>query len=601
MTRFYRFLPFLIAVFAFNSWASLVITEIHYNPLKDEVSDVSVDGEMFEFIEIKNIGSEDMDVSGYSFTNGITYTFPAGTVIKSGEFLVLASDKTWFESRYGFEPDGQYTGNLKNSGEKVELCDASGDLMDEIDYKDSSPWPIEADGVGKSLVPVKTDRSGDPDLATTWRASTNLNGSPGEDDPQASGPVVLVNEIMAKTDMETSDYIELYNPGSEQIDIGGWYLTDDSDEPKKFKIPENTVISANSFLLFTSADFDADDNPDGFGLNAHGEEVFVFAADQSGKLTGYSHGFKFGESENNVSFGRFVNSVGETHFVAQMNPTPNEKNSKPLVGDVVITEIMYNGTDGVEYIELKNRSNKTVLLYDSENSSDSWKIGGTGFNFPPLSSIAPNEIVLVIDDTISVDEFRSRFEISDDIQIFTYTGNLQGDGESVRIEKVKPSYTDDDSLIIPYFTVDWVVYGTANTWPEEADGGGKSLHRKSLNEYGNDPQNWKAASPSPGLHTTSVIPFKRHNNNRISRNVKIEKSDNTYSIKLNLGKTEKVTVDLFDCSGKLYAKLIDKQFGSGTHTHKFSANNFNVNKLLLLRVNISGKTLFTEKIMIKKL
>jgi hypothetical protein len=39
--------------------------------------------------------------------------------------------------------------------------------------------------------------------------------------------------------------------------------------------------------------------------------------------------------------------------------------------------------------------------------------------------------------------------------------------------------------------------GGVDLWPVEADGWGWSLSRKTAAAYGNDPNNWTAATPSP--------------------------------------------------------------------------------------------------------
>ncbi|RQW04747.1 hypothetical protein EH222_10710, partial [candidate division KSB1 bacterium] len=85
---------------------NLRISEIHYHPLDEgEVDDN--DGE-FEFIELKNIGEEILDLSGFNFSRGITYAFPNDALLAPDEFLVLASDKSAFSTRYGFQAFGEY-------------------------------------------------------------------------------------------------------------------------------------------------------------------------------------------------------------------------------------------------------------------------------------------------------------------------------------------------------------------------------------------------------------------------------------------------------------------------------------------------------------
>ena len=65
-----------------------------------------------------------------------------------------------------------------------------------------------------------------------------------------------------------------------------------------------------------------------------------------------------------VTFGVHARSDGETDFTAQRIQTEGAENAYPLVGPVVMTEVMYHPTNGVEYVELLNASDQTVDLTD---------------------------------------------------------------------------------------------------------------------------------------------------------------------------------------------------------------------------------------------
>ena len=46
------------------------------------------------------------------------------------------------------------------------------------------------------------------------------------------------------------DWIELYNTSDQGIDLGGYHLSDESDEPMKWMIPSGTIIPANGYKTF---------------------------------------------------------------------------------------------------------------------------------------------------------------------------------------------------------------------------------------------------------------------------------------------------------------------------------------------------------------
>jgi hypothetical protein len=168
------------------------ITEINYNP----VGEGTVDGDEYEFIEIKNTGDKAIDLTSVAFTDGIEYAFDAGTMLEPGKFLVLASSATHFAARYGFTPAGVYTGKLNNAGEKIALRDLKTDTVFlAVEYSDQSPWPTAADGGGCSLVLVTNENPDDFANAAHWRASSQLNGSPGTDDPA----VAFINAALTCT------------------------------------------------------------------------------------------------------------------------------------------------------------------------------------------------------------------------------------------------------------------------------------------------------------------------------------------------------------------------------------------------------------------
>src|SRR5262249_29770408 len=137
------------------------------------------------------------------------------------------------------------------------------------------------------------------------------------------------------------DAVELYNPGASSADIGGWFLTDDFNSPKKYRFPAGTSIPAGGFLTVSGTNFN-NGSPTSFSLSSLGDEVWLFSGDTASNLTGYFHGFSFGAAQNPVSFGRYVTSIGEEHFVAQIANTLGTNNAGPRVGPIVINEIMFD-------------------------------------------------------------------------------------------------------------------------------------------------------------------------------------------------------------------------------------------------------------------
>ena len=171
----------------------LRLSELMYNPAEDATG--IYDNDEFEFIELKNIStSVTIDLSEVSITNGVEFTFADSNVVtlEPGEFVLVVRNRQAFESRYGTgfsdRIAGTYSGRFDNGGESIEIFDAWNGPVISFTYSDDDGWPQAADGQGYSLVPktwgtVENLQAGILDDSDSWRASSNINGSPGSEDP----------------------------------------------------------------------------------------------------------------------------------------------------------------------------------------------------------------------------------------------------------------------------------------------------------------------------------------------------------------------------------------------------------------------------------
>jgi hypothetical protein len=170
------------------SAATLAITELNYNPhdANPGLGELNVDAQEFEFVELRNIGNETIDLTGVAFSEvavngeqqGIQFTFGART-LAPGEHVLVVENLAAFQSRYGtgLSVAGEYSGKLANGGETVTLKAASGAVIASFAFDDGNGWPTAADGNGKSLEVISV--AGDYNSASNWRASNAMGGSPG--------------------------------------------------------------------------------------------------------------------------------------------------------------------------------------------------------------------------------------------------------------------------------------------------------------------------------------------------------------------------------------------------------------------------------------
>ena len=157
-----------------QNFAALAVTEICYDP----PGAGAVSGDEFEFLELQNTGATPLDLSACAFTAGIGFTFPNGTTLAPGAFVVIARNPAQFATRYpGITALGPYTGKLDNSGETLTLTSALGTTIFSFAYDTAAPWPATTDGSLHYL-------SGAPGSASSWFA---FRATPGAHVADADG------------------------------------------------------------------------------------------------------------------------------------------------------------------------------------------------------------------------------------------------------------------------------------------------------------------------------------------------------------------------------------------------------------------------------
>ena len=225
------------------SFSQVVINEIHFNPASSQGSDND-----YEFLELYNPGATDIDMSGYSFTEGINHVFADGTTLAAGTYFVLAKNA---ESYTGSTEWG--SGSLGNSTEDIEIiandgvdgnadgdfddlgvdnngdgdfddpgvdANSDGDYDDEGDTQpdvapvDTAPTVVDyvdyefgdygavhggADGGGGSLELL--DAASDNSLAASWQVSWVVGGTPGAaNSTEPDFTVMTIYNIQQTTD-----------------------------------------------------------------------------------------------------------------------------------------------------------------------------------------------------------------------------------------------------------------------------------------------------------------------------------------------------------------------------------------------------------------
>jgi hypothetical protein len=426
----------------------IVFSEIMWKPAPRS------DGKNLEFLEIYNSNPWFQDIGSYQITCAdMNYTFPAGTTIPGGGYLVMAATPADIESVYGItNVMGPYNGSLKHS-ETLEMLDEQSNVLLTVPYTDVYPWPVAASGTGHSIVLANpTYGEGDP---RAWDISDQVGGSPGQMDSFTPSPLrsVFINEILPHSENPAvPQFIELYNHSTASVDLSGCILTDDP-ATNKFVIPTGTQITPAGFVSFPQSQF-------GFSLNGEGETLYFIQPDGSRVLDAV----QFGAQADGVSYGRWPDGANDFYALAANSPGTN--NSAIVIGDIVINELMYDpisGNDDDQYIELYNKGTNTIDLAG-------WQFtAGVSFTFPTNAIISPNGYVVVGKNTARLFAHYTNLDAGNTYG--NYSGKLSHNGELVVLSQPE-SYFGTNTI---YVEEDEVSYGTGGRWGQWSAGGGGSL------------------------------------------------------------------------------------------------------------------------------
>lgn len=610
MIRYAAYWLFILGVIGgLPVFGDVVINEIMY---RSQTNDLDL-----EYVELYNTLDQPVDLSGWRFKDGIDFTFPEGTAIDGNGYLLVCRNEVFLRTFYNLSASIHSVGNfspskLSNAGEEIGLYDQDENRVDRVEYSDSDPWPVQADGKGSSLELVFP--TVDNNNVVYWKASVRptpglpnstlvqavpprlqqiqrlpqsptpanavrivavfasgdqlksvslnywVNGGAAKtvamtaqngayvaeipeqakgsaveytvaainqdgfqltaptsqalsrylyvvtDNPPAVGSIII-NEIMynnPSTDGEDHEWIELYNPSSQSIDLSWWGVRDSNDQ-HIFRIPKGTSIAANGFLLIAKekdAGWQAPTLSDfPYSLNDKGDAVRLY--DPNDQLIASVEFNDKGEwpkgadgDGGSLELLQTSRSNGEANnwAVSAFGGTPGKANARAISDptycdyEIIINELFYHPEDegldsnlDKEYIELFNRSDKTVDL------SGWYFSNGIEFSFPQGTSIPAGGYLLVCRN---VDQYPN---VSN--KVGNYILQLNNAGETLAL-------TSDLGVV-----VDCVRYNDKYPWPARPDGDGNSLELIVPSGDNTLHYNWRSGQPnSPGLPNSVILP-----------------------------------------------------------------------------------------------
>jgi hypothetical protein len=155
--------------------------------------------------------------------------------------------------------------------------------------------------------------------------------------PSNGTGLLLINEIMADNDSafqdpdepgSYEDWFEVYNPGDAPVDMSGMYITDNLNNPTKWKVPDGVTIPARGYLVFM-----ADSEPaqgslhTSWSLSADGEALGIFQTDGKTLIDSVT----FPAQTTDVSYGRTTDGAATWSLFPR--GTPGSANAGAVSGN----------------------------------------------------------------------------------------------------------------------------------------------------------------------------------------------------------------------------------------------------------------------------
>ncbi|MBN2505696.1 MAG: lamin tail domain-containing protein [Verrucomicrobia bacterium] len=389
---------------ASRTWSvSATASGLWINELLARNETIAIQGEHPDLVELVNRGSQPVDLKDFSLTDDLQdprqFTFPPGTVLGPGKYLVLYADNE-------NTPPGLHLGfGLAQDGDALHLFSPQGQRLDFVVF-----------GLQVADLSVGRRENGE------WGLTRPTFGEANVAVPVGAADVLRINEwLAAGPSAGTPDFIELYNPNTAPAALGGLYLTDAPETCQNLHaIAPLSYINAGGYALFL-----ADNNPDagpshlGFALAAEHGLIGLLAPDLAAIDV-----IAYGPQTNSIAMGRSPNGTTNVTFFA--TATPGSPNPAPSAGTgqhIVINEVLAKNIDidlthifgptlldpTPEWIELYNPTPDDVELEEyslSDDASQPAKYALRGITIP-----SQGHIVLMANGNAPASDFNTGFGI----------------------------------------------------------------------------------------------------------------------------------------------------------------------------------------------
>jgi len=356
-----------------------------------------------QWMELFNPGTNNVPLDGLylatSYTNLMEWQFPSGEVVKPGEFKVVMADGLIDQVTDGDQLHAALTLEPETGAIALSQLDASGNplVLDYVNYTnvmENSSYGSIPDGQSFVRYGMYHATPG----ASNDNSGTDITISINE--WMAANTSTLTNPITGKYD----DWFELYNFGTNTVDLAGCYLANDVTNSTQFKIPTGYSIAPKGFLLVWADKKSVTGTAElhaNFKLNKAGSSIALFSP-----MGLCLDAVTFGQQTQDVSWGRFTDGSGNILQLAQPSPgTANIWTNHPPVLAPFADQILFLGQTltlkaGATDLDTPSQILK-FALGDGSPAGASMDSATGVLSFTPTVAPATNQIrVIVHDDAV---------------------------------------------------------------------------------------------------------------------------------------------------------------------------------------------------------
>ena len=341
---------------------------------KHEIKINEINSQPDDWVELINLGTEEMDLSGYEIRDNSDdhrWKFAEGTKLKAGELFVVDAKTPGqvYNDQTNVYEEGTFEAAIGiGGGDSIRLYDVEGNLLDEYSWTEHASYEDDAalasfgrypDGTGSFVLTKETKGS-----KNDWYA-----------------PRVVINEVESNDDV--TDWVEVYNVGTSPVDISGWYLYDDDPVGHAADIApvaDGTVLNPGEFYVFDG------DKQFTFGLGK-ADQVTIFNKDGV-IIAEYSW-----NGHANGVYARIPDGTGDLIEFA----TSTKGKANIVTNPVRINEVQSNDpNDGPDWIELANPTGDVldisgVVIKDDDDTHE--------YVIPAGTTIPANGFLILTDET----------------------------------------------------------------------------------------------------------------------------------------------------------------------------------------------------------